>query len=170
MEALQPTPERMRHDAIVVDGKPVEPAIDVPTKTAGLTTKHMLVQDALDRYWHRAELSDNPGSRKPRDLAVNAVRYEAGRRLRDAWNRSGLAQHLTGGYVPSVDGYRDPDIKMVRGLDAAKEYQRLIRLAGSTYSAVVIMCCCFGEPVGPRTNMDRLRAGLQTLVHNLGLD
>lgn len=152
METLAPTPERMRKDEAIV----------IPTERAGVTTLQFVTQDVLDRYWRRHLLD-------PKSTAENARRYEAGRRLRTAWLESGLERQVTGGYVASVDGYRDPDIVMVKGIDAAREYRRLIRMVGQEDSAYVVLVCCWDKPVGKGVTMDRFRRGLSRLAEALGV-
>jgi hypothetical protein len=153
MDAIAPTAERMRRGDIS----------EIPTDRAGVVAHFASEQDALDRYYRRCELA-------PKHPADNAVRYEAGRRLRAAWHQSGLEARLIGSYAPSIDGAQSSDLRMVEALAASQAYARMIRLVGPVFSACVIMCCCLGEPVGPRANMEKLRMGLARLAHALGLD
>lgn len=150
MDTPAPTPERLARDEFVT----------VPTDRAGVTAHQAVTQDALDRYWRRGELS--PG--RP---AENARRYEAGRRLREAWERSGMAQLAAGGLLPSVDGAGDPEARIVGAMDKAAEFRRLIAEVGMTCSGAVVDCCCHGLAVGKGATMERLRIGLARLADAL---
>jgi hypothetical protein len=149
LDHVGPTPERRAMDAFV----------QVPTERAGVLAWQAVTQDALDRYWRRGELA-------PKLPAENARRYEAGRRLRDAWQRSGLAGLVAGSYAPSVDGGRDPEARMLGAIDKAAEWRRLIRLVGPTCAWPCVTACCVGEAVG-ESMLPRLRLGLAGLADAL---
>lgn len=148
VDCIPPTAERIRH----ADGEVYE----VPTDRAGVTAYHVRVGDALDGYFARRQLDPRPDR--------NAVLYDAGCRLREAWHSSGLEASGCASYQSSVQTSRDADYRMVRGLDAAKAYRTMMQVIGVDASDPVATVCCMGQAAGEGHRMRRLREGLHRLA------
>lgn len=150
-EALQPTPERVRHAGD--DG-----IVEIDTAQAGI--KAHRTRDMLERYYNRCELA--PGNK-----GENARRYMAGVRLREAHDRSGRDSLPVVGLM-SVDGTRDPERRMAGVIDRGWELHRMLEQLGECRGAAYD-CCCLGLALGPGASMERLRAGLARLADRLGI-
>lgn len=152
MDAMQPTPERVRHAGD--DG-----IVEIDTAQAGV--KAHRTRDMLERYWKRGELA-------PKQPGENSRRYMAGVRLREAHDRSGRDSLPVVGLM-SVDGTRDPERRMAGVIDRGWELRKLLGIVGLECSGAVVDCCCLGQSVGKGGSMDRLRAGLAALADGLGI-
>ncbi|MEZ5665905.1 MAG: DUF6456 domain-containing protein [Alphaproteobacteria bacterium] len=155
LTSVCPTPERMRHDAVIA----------VPTEQAGVVAHQVRTPFALDRYHARGELA--PGT-----PAENARRYDAGCRLRETWTRAGLEPRVTRAYDSAVRGGRrfGAAAEPAPGrIDAYRAWQAAIRAVGPIASSEVIDACCLGQAVGDKTRLEILRRGLGVLADHYGL-
>lgn len=154
LTSIGPTPERMRHDAIMT----------VPTEQAGVRAHLVKAPFALDRYHARGELAPD----LPRE---NARRHDAGCRLREVWTRAGLEPHVIRAYDRAGGGRRFgvPAEPAVGRIDAYRAWQSAIRAVGPIASSEVIDACCLGQALGGKVRLEILRRGLAVLADHYGL-
>jgi hypothetical protein len=144
MEALSPTAERLAKDDWLT----------IKTEQAGVTTVQVKTPHALEMYWQRGQLGEQR-------------RYDAGCRLRDAWEHANLEPSIICRYNAKLAGDGGSALDHKRG--AYEAWKRAMRAVGPIASNEVTDVCCFGLTLQSRERLEILRRGLDVLADHYGL-
>lgn len=157
---MPPTPERLRHGSIVSVEVIPEGTLAWGDHSAGDIAWRDRKASMLDRYWHDQLLCSDG------DLDRAARRHDAGTRLAELYDATGLRRRQMGIYGPRSRAHAEMTDDQASAFAAFQGLVlRLQALSPSVASAVVNLCIYDFDPVDRR---DLIR-GLDLLVRHWGL-
>jgi len=141
------TPERRQHGKFVLEAVPAD----------------MVSTKNRDRL--RAVETSDPLWQYKRAGTINRAQRDAGLRLRELWNRTGLEPKVIGAYEEMISSGSVKAIGYER-IDRYHVFQLAIKASGA--SSDLITVCCLQQRVA-RNRGKHLRGGLSNLVRYFGI-